>query len=180
MKLSKLKCTNAQVNTTQNRSQTTERHGKSNTHLGEYPGATQLPHQHNYLFVFATEYGSIANAGAPLLEEYCTYQTETFLDHNGKFRPVQGGCTDPTNPYGRSKWMCEAILSDLALADPRLIIITLRYFNSVGCEESGLLAEDPRGVPTDLIPVVAKVLTGDSPALDVYGTDHPTQNGTAV
>ncbi|KAH8674808.1 putative UDP-glucose 4-epimerase [Tricladium varicosporioides] len=128
----------------------------------------------------ATVYGSIANDGIPLLEEYCTHQTETFLDHDGKLRTVQGGCTGLTNPYGRSKWMCEAILSDLALANPGLTIIALRYFNPVGCDESGLLAEDPRGVPTNLIPIVVKVLTGESPALDVYGTDYPTQDGTAV
>lgn len=59
-------------------------------------------------------------------------------------------------------------------------IIALRYFNPVGCDESGLLGEDPRGVPTNLMPVVLRVLTGLSPVLDVFGTDYPTPDGTAV
>lgn len=134
-------------------------------------------------FIFsssATVYGSLANSGQPLLEEYCTHQTETFMDHDGHLKTVDGGCTGLTNPYGRTKWMCEAILSDLAIADPEWTIIALRYFNPVGCDESGILGEDPRGVPTNLMPVVLRVLTGVSPVLDVFGTDYPTPDGTAV
>jgi len=134
-------------------------------------------------FIFsssATVYGSLANSGQPLLEEYCTHQTETFTDHDGHPKTVDGGCTGLTNPYGRTKWMCEAILSDLAIADPEWTIIALRYFNPVGCDESGILGEDPRGVPTNLMPVVLRVLTGISPILDVFGTDYPTPDGTAV
>jgi UDP-glucose 4-epimerase len=134
-------------------------------------------------FVFsssATVYGSIANSGVPLREEYCTHQAESFIDHDGAARTVLGGCTGLTNPYGRTKWMCEAILSDLALADPEWTILALRYFNPVGCDESGFLGEDPRGIPTNLMPVVVRVLTGVSPALDVFGTDYPTADGTAV
>jgi UDP-glucose 4-epimerase len=134
-------------------------------------------------FVFsssATVYGSIANSGLPLREEHCTHQEETFMDHDGATRTVVGGCTGLTNPYGRTKWMCEAILSDLALADPEWTILALRYFNPVGCDESGLLGEDPRGVPTNLMPVVLRVLSGISPVLDVFGTDYPTTDGTAI
>ncbi|TVY83393.1 UDP-glucose 4-epimerase [Lachnellula suecica] len=134
-------------------------------------------------FIFsssATVYGSLANSGVPLKEEYCTHQTETFIDHDGGIRTVFGGCTGLTNPYGRSKWMSEAILSDLALADPEWNIIALRYFNPVGCDESGLLGEDPRGVPTNLMPVVLNVLAGSLPVLDIFGTDYPTSDGTAV
>jgi UDP-glucose 4-epimerase len=76
--------------------------------------------------------------------------------------------------------MCEAILSDLALADPEWTILALRYFNPVGCDDSGLLGEDPRGVPTNLMPVVLRVLSGVSPVLDVFGTDYPTADGTAI
>jgi UDP-glucose 4-epimerase len=132
-------------------------------------------------FIFsssATVYGSLANSGQPLLEEYCTHQTESFTDHDGHIKTVDGGCTGLTNPYGRTKWMCEAILSDLALADPEWTILALRYFNPVGCDESGLLGEDPRGEPTNLMPVVLRVLTGMSPVLDVFGTDYPTSDGT--
>lgn len=134
-------------------------------------------------FIFsssATVYGSLANSGVPLKEEYCTHQTETFVDHDGALKTVFGGCTGLTNPYGRTKWMCEAILSDLALADPEWTIIALRYFNPVGCDESGLLGEDPRGVPTNLMPVVLNVLAGNLPVLDIFGTDYPTPDGTAV
>jgi UDP-glucose 4-epimerase len=134
-------------------------------------------------FVFsssATVYGSIANSGKPLREEYCTHEAEAFIDHDGKIKTVDGGCTGLTNPYGRTKWMCEAILSDLAVADPEWTIVALRYFNPVGCDGSGLLGEDPRGIPTNLMPVVVKVLTGQSPVLDVFGTDYPTPDGTAI
>jgi len=128
----------------------------------------------------ATVYGSVANIGVPLMEEYCTHKAETFMDHNGQFKTVQGGCSGLTNPYGRTKWMCEAILSDLAVADPEWTIVALRYFNPVGCDESGILGEDPRGVPTNLMPVIMRVMTGVSPALLVFGTDYPTADGTAV
>ncbi|EKD19490.1 uncharacterized protein L3040_002633 [Drepanopeziza brunnea f. sp. 'multigermtubi'] len=128
----------------------------------------------------ATVYGTVANSGRPLREEDCTHQAETFVDQDGAARTTEGGCTGLTNPYGRSKWMCEAILSDLALADPDWTILALRYFNPVGCDESGLLGEDPRGVPTNLMPVAVRVMTGASAELNVFGTDYPTPDGTAV
>ncbi|PVH77096.1 putative UDP-glucose 4-epimerase [Cadophora sp. DSE1049] len=134
-------------------------------------------------FIFsssATVYGTVANSGVPLREEYCTHQTESFTDHDGATRTTEGGCSGLTNPYGRSKWMCEAILSDLAQADPEWTILALRYFNPVGCDESGLLGEDPKGIPTNLMPVVVRVMTGVSPELNVFGTDYPTPDGTAV
>lgn len=128
----------------------------------------------------ATVYGSLANIGVPIREEYCTHQTETFIDHDGKSKTTLGGCSGLTNPYGRTKWMCEAILSDLAIADPAWTIIALRYFNPVGCDASGLLGEDPRCVPTNLMPVVMRVMEGVDPELKVFGTDYPTHDGTAV
>ena len=134
-------------------------------------------------FIFsssATVYGTVANSGVPLREEYCTHQTESFTDHDGATRTAEGGCSGLTNPYGRSKWMCEAILSDLAQADPDWTILALRYFNPVGCDESGLLGEDPKGIPTNLMPVVVRVMTEVSPELNVFGTDYPTPDGTAV
>jgi UDP-glucose 4-epimerase len=134
-------------------------------------------------FIFsssATVYGSMATEDVPLREEYCAHQTESFIDHNGNPKTVLPGCNGLTNPYGRTKWMCEAILADLARADREWKIIALRYFNPVGCDESGLLTEDPRGTPTNLMPIVVKVLIGSSPVLDVFGTDYPTPDGTAV
>ena len=128
----------------------------------------------------ATVYGSIANAGIPLREEYCVHQPASFIDHDGKAKTTLPGCTGLTNPYGRTKWMCEAILADLALSDPEWTIVALRYFNPVGCDKSGILREEPQGTPTNLMPIVVKVLTGLSPVLHVFGTDYPTPDGTAV
>lgn len=76
--------------------------------------------------------------------------------------------------------MCEAILADLAFADPEWTIIALRYFNPVGCDKSGFIREYPRGTPTNFMLIVANVITGLSPVLHVYGTDYPTSDGSAV
>lgn len=128
----------------------------------------------------ATVYGSIANRGVPLREEHCVHQQETYVDQLGQQQTVEGGVYGLTSPYGRTKWMCEAILADIARADPSWAITALRYFNPVGCHESGLLGEDPRQKPTNLIPVITSVLRGERPALHVFGTDWNTTDGTAV
>ena len=85
-----------------------------------------------------------------------------------------------TNPYGRSKLMIEDILRDLHTADKGWRIALLRYFNPVGAHESGLIGEDPNGVPNNLMPVVAQVAVGKRETLSVYGTDYPTRDGTGV
>lgn len=142
--------------------------------LGEYGIKT---------FIFsssATVYGTLANSGVPLKEELCVHKHETFRDEDGNENSVQPGCTGITNPYGRTKWMCEAILADLAYSDPEWTIVALRYFNPIGCDQSGLLGEDPRGIPTNLLPVVVKVMMGQSPELKMFGTDWDTEDGTAI
>ena len=88
--------------------------------------------------------------------------------------------TAPTNPYGRTKWMIEFMLEDLARADPRWAIGILRYFNPVGAHPSGLIGEDPRGVPNNLMPFVAQVAVGRRERLSVFGGDWPTSDGTGV
>jgi len=88
--------------------------------------------------------------------------------------------TGPTNPYGRTKWMIEFILQDLAAADPRWSIGNLRYFNPVGAHPSGRIGEDPQGVPNNLMPFVAQVAVGRRDALSVFGGDWPTPDGTGV
>ena len=88
--------------------------------------------------------------------------------------------TGPTNPYGRTKWMIEFMLRDLALADPRWSIGILRYFNPVGAHPSGLIGEDPRGIPNNLMPFVSQVAVGRRETLSVYGGDWPTPDGTGV
>lgn len=134
-------------------------------------------------FVFsssATVYGTVADIGVPLREEYCSQDTTVFLDDDGQKKVVQSGCSGLTNPYGRTKWMCEAILNDLAHADPEWKITALRYFNPIGCDESGLLGEDPRDAATNLMPIVLRVITGEQPILNIYGDDYDTKDGTAV
>ncbi|WP_410500223.1 UDP-glucose 4-epimerase GalE [Chitinibacter sp. S2-10] len=85
-----------------------------------------------------------------------------------------------TNPYGRSKLMIEDMLRDLRVADPSWNIALLRYFNPVGAHESGLIGEDPRGIPNNLMPFVAQVAVGKREKLSVFGGDYPTPDGTGV
>lgn len=85
-----------------------------------------------------------------------------------------------TNPYGRSKFMVEQVLRDLASSDSRWRIALLRYFNPVGAHESGLIGEDPNGVPNNLVPFIAQVALGKLPQLVVFGNDYPTVDGTGV
>jgi UDP-glucose 4-epimerase len=96
--------------------------------------------------------------------------------------PISEACPvgQPTNPYGRSKLMVEDMLRDLAASDPRWRIAILRYFNPVGAHESGLIGEDPNGIPNNLLPYVAQVAVGKLSELSVFGNDYPTPDGTGV
>ena len=85
-----------------------------------------------------------------------------------------------TNPYGRSKLMIEQVLRDLAAGDPAWRIALLRYFNPVGAHASGLIGEDPNGIPNNLMPYVAQVAIGKLQQLAVFGDDYPTPDGTGV
>jgi len=85
-----------------------------------------------------------------------------------------------TNPYGWSKLFIEQMLRDMARADAAWNIALLRYFNPVGAHESGLIGEDPRGIPNNLMPYVAQVAVGRRPHLNVFGGDYPTPDGTGV
>jgi UDP-glucose 4-epimerase len=86
----------------------------------------------------------------------------------------------PTNPYSRTKWMCEQILADVCAAQPDWQIIALRYFNPVGAHPSALLGEDPRGIPNNLMPYLQQVAVGRREYLSVFGDDYPTPDGTGV
>ena len=86
----------------------------------------------------------------------------------------------PTNPYGRSKLMAEELLADLAAADARWHIAVLRYFNPVGAHSSGLIGEDPQGIPNNLLPYITQVAVGQLSELAVFGNDYPTPDGTGV
>jgi len=85
-----------------------------------------------------------------------------------------------TNPYGRTKLMVEEILSDLHVADPDWHITLLRYFNPVGAHSSGTIGEDPRGLPNNLMPYIARVAVGQLPRVNVFGNDYNTPDGTGV
>ncbi|OFA03359.1 UDP-glucose 4-epimerase GalE [Duganella sp. HH101] len=85
-----------------------------------------------------------------------------------------------TNPYGRSKLMIEEMLRDLYKADPSWSIALLRYFNPVGAHASGLIGEEPNGIPNNLVPYIAQVADGSRERLSVYGSDYPTPDGTGL
>ncbi len=88
--------------------------------------------------------------------------------------------TGLTNPYGRTKFMIEEILRDLAASDPTWSITILRYFNPIGAHISGLIGEDPLGTPNNLLPFITQVAVGKQPKLLVFGNDYDTPDGTAV
>ena len=85
-----------------------------------------------------------------------------------------------TNPYGKTKYMIEEILKDLATADPEFRIIALRYFNPVGNHPSGTLGEDPNGIPNNLMPIIMRVYQGKISELSIYGNDYDTEDGTCL
>lgn len=89
----------------------------------------------------------------------------------------KGTCT---NPYGWTKWMLEQILTDVHTSDPEWNVILLRYFNPIGAHESGLIGEDPKGIPNNLLPYVAQVVIGKLKCVGVFGNDYDTPDGTGV
>ena len=88
-----------------------------------------------------------------------------------------GNCT---NPYGWTKYMCEQILRDFVVADPTWSVVLLRYFNPVGAHESGLIGEDPRGIPNNLMPYISQTAIGRRECLNIFGNDYDTPDGTGV
>lgn len=101
------------------------------------------------------------------------------------FVPITEECplctiAEVTNPYGRTKAMLEQILLDLHTADPEWNVILLRYFNPIGAHKSGLMGEDPKGIPNNLVPYVAQVAVGKLECLGVFGDDYDTPDGTGV
>ena len=88
-----------------------------------------------------------------------------------------GNCT---NPYGWTKYFGEQILRDIAKADPQWSVVLLRYFNPVGAHESGVIGEDPKGIPNNLMPFISQVAVGRRDHLSVFGGDYPTPDGTGV
>ena len=85
-----------------------------------------------------------------------------------------------TNPYGTTKLMIEQILNDLYVSDNKFSIIILRYFNPIGAHESGMIGEDPNGIPNNLMPYIARVASGEYEYLNIFGNDYNTKDGTGV
>ena len=98
------------------------------------------------------------------------------------FIPITEDCpmAKTTNPYGETKAMCERILTDLFRADDEYSVVLLRYFNPIGAHESGLIGEDPAGIPNNLLPYVSQVAVGKLKEIHVFGNDYPTPDGTGV
>ena len=92
----------------------------------------------------------------------------------------EGMPTFCTNPYGWTKYMSERILTDAATADENLSVVLLRYFNPIGAHQSGLIGENPNGIPNNLMPYITQVAVGKLPRLGVFGNDYPTHDGTGV
>ncbi|HUO44263.1 MAG TPA: UDP-glucose 4-epimerase GalE [Burkholderiales bacterium] len=93
---------------------------------------------------------------------------------------TEDGALDPTNPYGRTKLMIEWVLSDLVRSQPGWKAVLLRYFNPAGAHASGVIGEDPNGIPNNLMPYVSQVAGGKLRELAVFGNDYPTPDGTGV
>lgn len=102
------------------------------------------------------------------------YGTPRYLPYDEK-HPVGA-----INPYGRTKQHVEGMLADLAVSSPVWCIACLRYFNPVGAHESGLIGENPQGIPNNLMPFIAQVASGERPFLSVFGDDYDTPDGTGV
>ncbi len=98
------------------------------------------------------------------------------------FVPITEECPKGkiTNPYGQTKGMLEQVLTDLHTADPEWNVVLLRYFNPIGAHPSGLIGEDPKGIPNNLVPYVAQVAVGKLKCVGVFGNDYDTPDGTGV
>jgi UDP-glucose 4-epimerase len=121
---------------------------------------------------------AMASAGiySLLFSSSCTVYGNPLKVPIAEDQPTQ----EPTNPYGRSKLMVEKILADLAASNEKWRIAILRYFNPIGAHESGLIGENPRGIPNNLLPYITQVAVGRLKRLNIFGGDYPTIDGTGV
>ncbi len=146
----------------------------------------QLPHKYYYNNVYGslilTEVMAEANVKKLIFSSSATVYGEPDTVQYSEDLPIYGA----TNPYGKSKAMIEEILKDLSAADKfkqaeqAWNITLLRYFNPIGAHESGMIGEDPNGIPNNLIPYVSQVAIGKLEQLSVFGNDYPTRDGTGV
>jgi UDP-glucose 4-epimerase len=133
-------------------------------------------------------YENNVSGSVVLLEEMAAAQVKSIVFSSSatvygepQFLPyTESHPLKPINVYGHSKLMVEQVLQDLALSDPAWRVALLRYFNPVGAHHSGLIGEDPAGIPNNLMPFVAQVAVGKRAQLSVYGNDYDTKDGTGV
>ena len=104
----------------------------------------------------------------------------TVYGMNNPVPYIEGMPTSATNPYGYTKVMIEQILSDICIADPDFRAVALRYFNPIGAHKSGLIGEDPNGIPNNLLPYIGQVAIGKLKQLSIFGNDYDTPDGTGV
>ena len=125
---------------------------------------------------------AFAQVNTGLTAELCKSIKKVFQSTGRNVPLVLASSTqaERDNPYGRSKLIIEQMLGDLAQSDPSWRIALLRYFNPVGANESGLIGEEPNGIPNNLVPYIAQVADGRRAHLSVYGGDYPTPDGTGV
>lgn len=120
---------------------------------------------------------AMANCGAKTL----VFSSSATVYGQPQYLPLdENHPTSATNPYGRTKLMIEEMLADVAAADPEWRIATLRYFNPVGAHDSGLIGENPNGIPNNLMPFISRVAAGRLNELSVFGSDYDTPDGTGV
>ena len=114
------------------------------------------------------------------VKKFVFSSSATVYGLTGKSPLVEDMPLGATNPYGHTELMIEQILNDIFLSDPTWSISLLRYFNPVGAHESGLIGEDPNGIPNNLMPYITRVAAGKLKALNVFGSDYDTHDGTGV
>ena len=110
------------------------------------------------------------------------FSSSATVDGDPAFIPITEECPKGkiTNPYGQTKGMLEQVLTDIFVSDPEWRVVLLRYFNPIGAHKSGLIGEDPKGIPNNLVPYVAQVAIGKLKCLGVFGNDYDTHDGTGV
>jgi UDP-glucose 4-epimerase len=124
---------------------------------------------------------SLLNAMTEVGIKRLVFSSSATVYGDPKYLPIdEAHPRSATNPYGRTKLQIENILEDLAASDSSWRITCLRYFNPVGAHESGLIGEDPNGVPNNLMPYLARVAAGVLPCLNIFGNDYDTPDGTGV
>ncbi len=139
--------------------------------------AQPLMYVENNVYGSLTLLQAMATAG---VKQFVFSSSATVYGDPHNPRIVEDFPLQPANPYGRSKLMVEDMLRDLAVSDPAWRVAILRYFNPVGAHASGLIGENPSGIPNNLMPFIAQVAVGRRAELSVFGSDYPTPDGTGV